>query len=774
MLSPLLRLGFVLIAALVAGPAAAQSPAPPPHGSPPRPFVVMNLAAHPDDEDGLTLAHAAGSERAVAVSVIYTRGEGGQNEAGPDLYERLGAIRTAETEAAARVLGSHVAFLNFYDFGFSKHAAEAFDEWSRPRTGFWDTATPRAGTDAGREAVTERLVRLVRQTRPDVLFTNHDTLTAWPAAQHGQHQVVGISAVDAMRLAADPAYHPEHFAEAGVGPWQPARLFLRQRRRGPRTVVAVPVRDTCDATSTRPAEACADRAVAAAVLHVSQGFDKFGARFRQDTTYFDLLAEAPGVRPVPPGARSLLADLSRGADGDRLAPALDRRLALAYGPALDGLTAAPAVAVPGARVALAWTPRADRIRLPPAISTGPDQTLDLALGRGSFVVPMAVRPTLPRHVRQYERQTNTPLLAYEIVRGAESVVGQGYVPVETAPHAVLDLGASPVRLVAGRNPVTVRVARYDAGLPDAADSLDVVVVVSGADGAPVAFASRRVAPGAASVTVDVEMPADVAPGRYRVAAEERSRAGCGQVWERTETPAAVLPDVAVAPGLRVGLVRSYDDTTERALRGMGAAVTLIDSAMLAGGDLDRFDTVVVDIRAYLVRADLRAHNARLLDYVRRGGHVVVGYHKTFEWNPGEAADPILGASAVPDGGFAPVPLVLGRDRVVEEDAAVTILQPQHAVFNAPHRITPADWAGWVQERGLYFPVEATDARYERLVSMGDAGEAPLTTGLLIARVGEGTYAYSPLGWYRQLEALNAGAWRVFANLVSLPLSEATP
>ena len=151
----------------------------------------------------------------------------------------------------------------------------------------------------------------------------------------------------------------------------------------------------------------------------------------------------------------------------------------------------------------------------------------------------------------------------------------------------------------------------------------------------------------------------------------------------------------------------------------------------------------------------------------RGGHVVVGYHKTAEWNPGEA-------SGAPAGGWAPVPLALGRDRVTEEDAAVTVLQPASPVFAFPHRISPQDWGGWVQERGLYFPDETTDARWERLVSMGDTSEAPLTTGLLLARVGRGTVAYSALGWYRQLEALTPGAWRVFANLVSLPLAGRTP
>ena len=188
---------------------------------------------------------------------------------------------------------------------------------------------------------------------------------------------------------------------------------------------------------------------------------------------------------------------------------------------------------------------------------------------------------------------------------------------------------------------------------------------------------------------------------------------------------------------------------------MGAELTELDSTALAAGAFDGLDTVVIDIRATLDRPDLVEHFPRLLDWVERGGHLVVGYHKSFEWNPG--ADR-----------FAPFPLRLGRDRVTVEDAPVTLLEPDHAVFNAPHALAAADWDGWVQERGLYFPSEA-DGRYRRLVAVGDPGEEPLTTGLLLADHGRGTYLYSPLVWYRQLAALNPGAWRAFANLVSLPL-----
>src|SRR5690606_15437408 len=144
--------------------------------------------------------------------------------------------------------------------------------------------------------------------------------------------------------------------------------------------------------------------------------------------------------------------------------------------------------------------------------------------------------------------------------------------------------------------------------------------------------------------------------------------------------------------------------------------------------------------------------------------------KVFEWNPGQTGGSFFDEVVeVPEGGFAPYPLRLGRDRVTMEDAPVEVLEPGHPVFNAPYAITEADWDGWVQERGLYFPSDY-DARYRELIATGDVGEAPLRGGLLLAEVGEGAYLYTPLVFYRQLEALNPGAWRLFANLVSLPLT----
>jgi LmbE family N-acetylglucosaminyl deacetylase len=700
----------LLALAPLAAPAGAQPAAP---DLPDRPLVAMNLAGHPDDEDGLTMAYYRGNQDAAVYSVIFTRGEGGQNEAGPELYERLGAIRTAETERAARVLGTRVFYLNRYDFGYSKHAWETFTEWSRPRAGFWDTDAEPAGEAAGRDSLVADLVYLVRRLKPDVLFTNHDTTTG-PSAQHGHHQAVGIAALDAFGLAADPTYRPGQLDASGVDLWQPKRLFVRvggfSRGVPDAYDVAVPVGDRCAATTARPAEACADRAVAAASMHVSQGFDVFAPRFRRDTTYFQLLAAAPDAPPLPPGATDLA-------------------------------------------VGLAPNPHARALDLATRAETGRQPVTAVNAGDVRPARP-GETPTLPTYRQQYASWTATPPAAYR-----ETDAGVVLDRTETAPPVVVHLAPGPARLAPGRNEIGAGLDVYD----DSADSVRVHVALLAPDLIDaVATAATTVPADVDTLALALDLPETVGPGRYRLRVSAATPAM--DVPYTATRPAAVLPEAAVAPGLRVGFVRSYDGTTAEALRVMGAEVVELDSLDLATGDFDGLHTVVVDIRAYLDRTDLRAHTDRLLDWVERGGHLVVGYHKLFEWNEGRD-NPLTGE---PNGAYAPFPLRLGRDRVTMEDAPVEVLEPDHDVFRAPYEIRAADWDGWVQERGLYFP-SAYDARYAELLATGDAGEAPLRSGLLFAEVGAGTYVYSPLVWYRQLDALNPGAWRLVANLASLPL-----
>ena len=204
--------------------------------------------------------------------------------------------------------------------------------------------------------------------------------------------------------------------------------------------------------------------------------------------------------------------------------------------------------------------------------------------------------------------------------------------------------------------------------------------------------------------------------------------------------------------LRVGYVMGSGDGGPDALRQIGMRVEELGEAELNRGDFSRFDVLVLGVRAYETRPDLAAANEAVLDFARDGGTVVVQYNR-YEF---------------PASGLAPYPVTTNRphDRVTDETAPVTILAPASPVFSAPNPIGPADFEGWVQERGLYFLGE-WDERYTPVMEMADPGEDPKRGALLVAEVGEGLYVYTGLAFFRQFPAGVPGAYRLFANLVSM-------
>ena len=213
----------------------------------------------------------------------------------------------------------------------------------------------------------------------------------------------------------------------------------------------------------------------------------------------------------------------------------------------------------------------------------------------------------------------------------------------------------------------------------------------------------------------------------------------------------VALDAAPPEGLAVGFVVGAGDRVPEALGALGAEVRLLDDEALAGGPLDDFDAVVLGTRAYAFRPALIAANDRLLDYARGGGHLVVLYN-TDELVPAE---------------HAPFPGALPRrsEEVSEEDAPVAILAAGHPLLTRPYRIGPADFAGWVEQRGSKF-WSGWDARYTPLFETNDAGQAPQRGGALTAAVGEGRYTYFAFALHRQLPEAVPGAFRLLANLVS--------
>lgn len=215
--------------------------------------TVMCVAAHPDDEDGTTLTVLRRKYGIHTVSLFATYGEGGQNAVGPELYEELGVIRARETMEAARIQGSEPHFLGLKDFGFSKSSAETFRVW-------------------GHEEALRRMVFKIRELRPDVIITNHDTTTG-----HGHHQATGQLVLEAFDAAADSKRFPEQFSQVSV--WQPGRLFVRARPPAASNPAAPPANApadkfvTIDPNERDPIRGTiyAEQALAALQKHASQG-----------------------------------------------------------------------------------------------------------------------------------------------------------------------------------------------------------------------------------------------------------------------------------------------------------------------------------------------------------------------------------------------------------------------------------------------------------------------------------------------------------------------
>src|SRR5262245_32544987 len=221
---------------------------------------------------------------------------------------------------------------------------------------------------------------------------------------------------------------------------------------------------------------------------------------------------------------------------------------------------------------------------------------------------------------------------------------------------------------------------------------------------------------------------------------------------RAATTKVEVFDVKVARDLKVGYVMGSGDDGPEALRQMGVDVQMINGAELASGDISVYDTIVLGIRVYEVNDDVIANNKRLLDYVSNGGTLIVQYNKNEYAN----------------GNFAPYPVKMARsDRVTDENAPITALVPDHPLFNFPNKITADDWKGWTQERGLYF-LSAWDDRYTPLLASSDNPGEQIKGGELIAQYGKGNYIYTGYAWFRQFPAGVPGAYRLFANLVSLP------
>lgn len=202
-------------------------------------------------------------------------------------------------------------------------------------------------------------------------------------------------------------------------------------------------------------------------------------------------------------------------------------------------------------------------------------------------------------------------------------------------------------------------------------------------------------------------------------------------------------------GKYIGYIQGSGDAIPESLRQIGYEVTEILPQDITVDKLSEFDAVVLGIRAYNTKKELQFKQKFLLEYVKNGGNLIVQYNTNRRVNI-----------------QAPYKLKLSRDRVTDEFSKVKFLAKEHSVLNYPNQITKAGFNGWVQERGLYFPNEWS-AEYTPILSMYDKGETPKNGSLLIAKYGKGNYIYTGLSFFRELPAGVSGAYKLFANMLSL-------
>jgi LmbE family N-acetylglucosaminyl deacetylase len=841
---------------------------------------VLYVTAHPDDENNAVLVRLSRGLGLRAGLLTLTRGDGGQNEIGPELFEALGVLRTEELMAVHRYDAAEQYFTRAYEFGYSFSVEESFEKW-------------------GKEATLGDVVKVVRAFRPDVMLTL--PLEGAGGGQH--HQAAARIAVEAFRAAADPARFPEH-ARQGLRPWQARKIYRGGVGGGAdRADGAPPVAVATGGLDPLLGMSPQELGSVARAAHRSQGTSQIRSGPGEGIGIFTLVDSEPAVKEpeadILDGIDASLVGLTRFARaGEPAAAGLGEELAALQTRAEQARDAFDALAPDKALDPLAsYLARLREVRerlqreggRPDLLERFADEEQDVleavALAQGiAFEVLSADDAVVPGQsftvsatvANQGRRPLDVVGLALQAPGGwkaapVETVAARSLEPGQRA-EARFEVTASPSarysqpywRRPPGQDrfelevpahdtlpwspPELVATLRYRAAGADAALDRPAMWRYEGPAGgekqkvtqvvpalsvqltpslAAVALPSRgprefrvtvannlkgattarvrleapsgwKVEPGEAALAFRFEgeslaarfqatPPAGLAPGTLEMKAVATGTGGVYRegvqviayphVQERHIIRPAVARvlalDARVGPGVSVGYVMGAGDEVADAIRQLGAPLTLLEPDDLAYGDLSRYTTIVTGIRAYQTRPDLKANHHRLLRYIEQGGHVVVQYNK-FEFNvlveTPRSGGMIYSRPATTDSPFAPYPAAVSSNRVSDENAPVTALVPAHPVFNRPNRIGPGDWAGWVQERGLYF-LQARDPRYEELVAMTDP--FPKNPGekrgaLVEAKVGRGTWTYVGLGLFRQIPAGTPGAWRLLANLVSRP------
>jgi LmbE family N-acetylglucosaminyl deacetylase len=782
---------------------------------------ILYITAHPDDESATLLTYLARGIHADVALLTLTRGEGGQNDLGPEQAPQLGLIRTQELLAATRGYGTKLFFTGAPDFGYSKTPEETGKVWG--------------------DRVLGDMVRVIRTFRP------HIVINGWGGVHggHGHHQTSGLWTPRAVKLAADPQAFSEQLEE-GLRPWGEAPHAVEtldtERGGGAGTTpdgYVLPVDDLSPLWGKTWREIGLD----AFVNHRSQGIAGFlGSPFlrrpivliREDGGKLDPaslarpLGSLDGSTPADAALRPVAKAESAIIEAHALTLALNWKEAASHLASAAQQVESLLLASEGAPGSspLYFELEATRQRIERALTlvaglrVRAEADRNALVAHESFVVTVEARCREEADCKLGEPHlilppgmSATKLEKDDAKSGQFKVLVDGPAPAGTAWEKLLP---EPPPLVVAQQETTVAGYKFSAKIP----VTQVVASSTRVNRVPLRIVpayTLAVEPGQAieisskprkafevllhvhsyatqsskvnvgldlppgwtsSSTVSLEFsgsadqyaklmvspPERLAAGKYTVAAyaqrnDEKFRKSLEplpslptQLWEQPAQCVVHAFDINVPENLFVGYITAESEPIPEALQRLGIHVETLDAQALAFSDLSKFQAIVVGVRAYELRSELPAANQRLLDYVSRGGTLVVQYNRDFVWDAKS---------------YSPYPAKIGAPtpRITDESSPVKILKPEDPLLNRPNKITQDDFKGWVQERGLYFWKEF-DAKYTALLAMNDPGESELNGGLVYARFGKGTYIYTGLAFFRQLPEGVPGAYRLFVNLLT--------
>lgn len=788
--------------------------------------TVLHVGAHPDDENTHLITYFARGRGYRMGYLSVTRGDGGQNELGSDFDEKLGVARTQELLAARELDQGRQFFTRAIDFGFSKSPEETLAFWDRQQV-LGDVVRIirqfRPDVIVTRFPIPPGSGGHGHHTASAMLALEAFNL-AGNAAAYPEQIKEGLTPWQAKRI----VWNGNPFSRGGglennpsvkvdIGGDDPvtgesfASIASRSRGmhktqgfgRNNRPVDGGPKVETFLLLGGTPAKNDLMDGVDTTWARIPGGAE-IGGLIDAAITQFKSAEPSASVAALL-RIRTKLAALPSDPLVDDKRAQLDRILQHCLGLTVATRTEQSEV-VAGERLKMRFTIQQNspvevrwletRHLHPRGVAKG-GQTVragEPLKGELSFPVPTETPLTQPYWLREdgdaglyhvaepqwIGRPENPPAFPLEFIF---EVGGQRLTLTDEPTYVADDVQGEPSRKVAVIPPVSLRLGS-EVSLFAPGTTRTVSVEVSAARPRTTghvrlatppdwqvrpATQSFQLAEAGAKTRVDftVTSPARAASGWVTASA---SVEGVNYSNQRIELRYAHLPRQLLQPeakarlvsfaletrGQTVGYLPGAGDSVAEMLQQMGYQVKLLEGADLTAEKLRAFDAVVIGVRAFNERQDLAANLPGLFSYVENGGTVVAQYNR-----PTGLSTERLG----------PYPLSIAGDapalRITDEKAPVVFLDPQHAALSKPNRLGPQDFEGWVQERGAYFPSKWDETRYAALLAINDPGTPPLKSGILVARHGRGYFVYTGLAFFRQLPAGVPGAYRLFANLVSL-------